>query len=57
MDEVRRSLERLYDRTDLIADCLHRLADLAANRWVDDETRRKMAEVVHRLAEDIEELD
>lgn len=57
MDEIRRSLAQLYEVAEQIAEGLHRLADLAANRQLDDETRRTMAEAVHRLADRIEEMD
>lgn len=57
MDEIRRSLAQLYEVVEQITEGLHRLADLAANRQLDDETRRTMAEAVHRLADRIEEMD
>lgn len=57
MDEMRRSLSALYEAKDLIADGLHKLADLAANPRLDDDARRQVAEAVHRLADAIEELD
>lgn len=57
MDEVQRSLQQVYAALELTAEGLHRLADLSANRQLDDELRRWMAEAVHRLADKIEEMD
>lgn len=56
-DETQRSLQQIYLALEVAAEGLHRLADLTANRLLDDETRRAMAEAVHRLADRIEEMD
>lgn len=57
MDEIRRSLEAIFEALATGADALHKLADLAANPQLDPEIRARMAESVHTLADEIEEKD
>lgn len=55
MDEMRKCLEAIFEALATGADALHKLADLAANPHLDPEIRARIAESVHRLADEIEE--
>lgn len=57
MDEIRRSLAALYEANDLIAEAIHKLADLADSPHLSVFARHDLAEAIHALADRIEELD